>query len=144
MWPTPQAGEERSESIAISLEDTSDRMTDEMRQRLLAGRLELQKWIRLGNMEAAAQFTCDLLTAATVCDIVRSHDREVGDEPTRVYVRRGTAWNRLAAAAVLTTVEPSGAVALSSAIFPSRPRAEAAAAPKPRPVHFGGNGTIGS
>ena len=132
----PRIEEERSESIAINLEDL-DRMTDAMRQRLITGRVDAVKWIRLGEMEAAVQFTCDLLTAATVCDIVRSHDREVGDEPTRVYIRRGVAWNRLPALAVLTTVEPSGAVILHPTIFPSRPRAEAVAAARPRPVHFG-------
>jgi hypothetical protein len=134
--PTPRIEEERSETLAINLEDL-DRMTDAMRQRLITGRVDTIRWLRIGEMEAAVQFTCDLLTAATVCDIIRSHDREVGDEPTRVYVRRGTAWNRLPALAVLTAVEPSGAVVLHPAVFPTKPRAVAAAAPKPQRVQFG-------
>ncbi len=144
LWPQPpQLAEERSEALSISLEDTTDRMTDEMRQRLISPRVDAIKWIRMGEKEAAVQFTCDLLTAATVCDIVRSHDREVGDEPTRVYVRRKVAWERLPAAAVLTTVDARGDVALSPEVFPTKPRAVAAAPPRPQRVTFG-NGTMGS
>lgn len=136
LFATPT--DERREKLAISLEDT-DRLTDATRQKFLAGRLEVVRWLRLGEGEGAVQFTCDLLTAATICDILRSHDRECGDEPTRVYVNRGgDAWTRVPGATVLTAVGPDGAVTLNPATFPTRPTAEAAAPPRPRAVQFGG------
>lgn len=44
--------------------------------------------------EVAVAFACRPLQAATVCDLVREHDRRVGDAPTRVYLFRKT-WSKL-------------------------------------------------
>ena len=93
--------------LALSLEDV-DRMVPEMRARLLHGKLDLTL-IRVGpksNVPAVA-FSCDLLTAATICDIIRSEDRKAGDSPTGVWVLRKS-WSRVSGNAVLTLVTDAG------------------------------------
>lgn len=55
--------------------------------------------------EAGVVFTCDLETAACVCDTIRTKDRNEKRYPTRVYLRRHEAWRKLAGADVLALVE---------------------------------------
>lgn len=54
--------------------------------------------------EAAVAFSCDLLTAACICDTLREHNKRSGEYPTRVYLRRGTAWTKLSGQVTLTRV----------------------------------------
>lgn len=94
--------------LAISVDDVVDRMTADTNG-MLAGRLSLagQQYIRTGSEarpEAAVEFSCPLLEAAVICDVLRARDREAGLEPTRCYVMRRSTWSRLPAAAVLTMV----------------------------------------
>src|SRR5580692_11214103 len=44
--------------------------------------------------ETGAVFTCDLLQAALVCDVIRNHDRASNLSPTRVYIHRKV-WTRI-------------------------------------------------
>lgn len=63
--------------------------SSEVCRKALAGRLSLQvgHYLRVGDKkEAVAEFSCSLLDAATVCDLIRDHDREVGDTATNVYI----------------------------------------------------------
>lgn len=81
--------------IAINLDDL-DRMPDVIRRKLLAGKVAV-KPIRVNsiNDETAVPFTCDDLTAACICDLIRSNDAKLEETPTRVYLKRGAGWNRL-------------------------------------------------
>lgn len=67
--------------------------------------------------EAAVVFNCDLLTAALICDILRSHDREMGDSPTRLYLKRKS-WSRIPSYVVLTVVV-NGHTELNPEVFPT-------------------------
>lgn len=93
--------------LAINLVDL-DRMLPEVRSILLGGKLDVAAGPivvdpdRFG--EVAVAFRCPPETAGAICDLIRSHDRDAGDHPTRVYVFR-RAWRRLPADAVLTIVE---------------------------------------
>ena len=91
-----------------------------MRDILLAGKLDTTRWINANPTrmdEGAVEFTCDLLAAACICDTIRSHDRKVKEYPTRVYLRRAAAWQRLPNDAVLSVVEDEQ-VKLNPVIFP--------------------------
>jgi len=57
--------------------------------------------------EGGVAFSCPLLDAACLCDVIRCHDRKAGDYPTRVYIFR-KAWSRLPSHAVLTRVRENG------------------------------------
>ena len=54
--------------------------------------------------EMPLPFTCNLLQAACVCDVIRSKDRSLKRYPTRVYVQTRERWNRLPHAAVLVKI----------------------------------------
>ena len=66
--------------------------------------------------EAAIPFRCDLLTAACICDMIRTHDRGVKDYPTRVYIRKKVAWEKVPANINLTTIEDGDPV-LNPVVF---------------------------
>lgn len=104
-----------SEKLAINLYDL-DRLPPEMRIKLLKGRLDLNKENIIDyeytttningekekRVEKGSQFTCDLLAAALVCDIIRSYDRSVGDIETRIYLNKGDGiWTKLSKNAIL-------------------------------------------
>lgn len=56
--------------------------------------------------EVGILFVCDLLTAATICDVIRGHDRKASEYPTRVYLRKSTSsWKKLGNSEVLTVVK---------------------------------------
>lgn len=122
--------------LAVNLYDL-DRVEPLVRQMLLGGKMDLSNAVvtdRDRIDEAAVVFACDLLTAACVCDTLRSHDRVVKDYPTRVYVRRSTAWAKVPGHLHLAVVvkdrcvlnpEVFGAAATARAAGPAEPlRAE--------------------
>lgn len=127
---------ERKERLAIWLDDI-DRIAPELRDKLLSGRLDLTQTVRVGRGELqrhksvpALVFTCPLLEAALVCDIIRSHDRKAKERPTELYINRGTSWARLIYSAVLTAVV-DGKVILNPAVFPNVEVTVPLPAPKP-------------
>lgn len=65
--------------------------------------------------EVAVVFTCPVLQAASICDVLRSHDRDAGDAPTRVYVFRKT-WSKVPGDKALSVVR-DGEVQLNPAVF---------------------------
>jgi hypothetical protein len=93
--------------LAINIADT-ERLDPESRQKFFAGRLH-DKFIDMrfdrakDGDEAAVAFKCDLLTACIICDMIRSRDREMGDNPTRLYLKR-TSWSRVPNNVVLTVM----------------------------------------
>lgn len=134
-------GEPRREKLAVNLFDL-DRVDPLIRAELLGGKIDVKAGpVRIDPRRpdlAAVGFRCDLLTAAIVCDILRSHDRELGDAPTRVYIKRAEAWEPLAGRVVLTVVV-DGKCQLSPEVFPPVLELLPVAPPAPTgPVVFGG------
>lgn len=112
--PIQSNGRER---LAVNLADL-DRVDPTIRGILLGGKLDATRAVVTdkGRMdEIAVAFTCDLLTAACCCDTLRTHDRKVGDYPTRVYVFR-RAWTKIVSSALLTLIE-GDKVVLNPALF---------------------------
>ena len=117
---SPVSFERRPASLAVCIADLT-RIEPVILEMLLAGRLEpAAKPVRMDPDrpdEAAVELTCDLLTAATVIDIIRDHDRRAGDHPCRAWLRRDRSWVKLPGAAVLTlTVD--GRMILNPEWFP--------------------------
>lgn len=104
--------------LAINLYDL-DRLLPFVRETLLGGKLDLKGgaiWVdRSRPDETAVAFACSLETAGAICDVIRSHDREAGDYPTRVYVFRRS-WTKLPTDAVLT-VMADGKCLTNPAVF---------------------------
>jgi hypothetical protein len=67
--------------------------------------------------EMAVEIQAPLLTAANICDVIRIHDRKAGDYPTRVYVCRRVAWEKVPSAALLCLIR-NGQCVLNPAVFP--------------------------
>lgn len=67
--------------------------------------------------EAGVEFVCDLLTAACICDSIRQADRRAGEYPCRVYLKKASAWTKLAHGDVLTKVSKGGKVYLNPKLF---------------------------
>ena len=96
-----------SRRFAINLIDL-DRAGDLLRSILLVGKLDLSEPIRTNcdrMDETAVAFSCDLLSAACICDTLRNHDRRVGDHPTRVYFYRDASWEKIPGNKILVVVE---------------------------------------
>ena len=113
--------ESRKEKLAINIFDI-DRLDPTIRHNLLKGKLATDRTavLRLDKEhlhETALPFTCGLLTAGAICDIIRGIDRRMGDSPTRVYVFKGLNWTKVPFNKLLTVVKDSQAV-LNPAIFP--------------------------
>ena len=109
----PQQGER----LAVNLFDL-DRIDPTIRSMLLGGKVDLTA-IRVDKDrgdEVAVAFTCDLLSAACICDTLRSHDKRAGDYPTRVYLFKRTAWSRVPGSITLATVK-DGSCTLNRTIF---------------------------
>ncbi len=103
-----------------------DRAPREKRERLVAGRLDKSSLFQvkmdrqrrtLKVPEPAVVFSCDLVEAATVCDILRNLDRVEKLPPTRVYINRELNWLCLYAHEVLTVLI-DGKPHLDPLIFP--------------------------
>ncbi len=109
--------EERKERLAVALSDL-ERLAEQMRLKLLVGRLDLSQAIKVGDKDEvpAVVFSCDLLTAATICDMLRSYDRAHNDPATRIYINRALAWSKLADNVVLTLLI-DGKVKLHPLVF---------------------------
>lgn len=125
------------ERLAINLFDL-DRINLTIRGMLLADKLDASRAIPMDRDrgdERAVEFSCDLLTAATVCDTIRSHDRKAGEAPTRVYLWRGS-WSKLGGSVVLTQLMGDGRCRLSPEFFASEPKS--AVAPEVGPVSLKG------
>jgi uracil-DNA glycosylase family 4 len=122
--------------LALNIDDVF-RMTPDARKQLLAGRINFgqlasKMYIKVDGRaepEAAIEFSCPLVEAATVCDVIRHQDAQVGDKPSRVYVNRRDAWTRLPAEATLTTTVDGGC-ALNREVFDVKVEAAAAEAPE--------------
>jgi hypothetical protein len=96
-----------------------DRVEPLVRGSMLHGKLDLAGAVLVDRNrpdENAVAFTCSLLTAASICDILRGHDKKAGDAPTRVYINRGRGWARLPGGAVLSVVR-NGNVVLNPDVF---------------------------
>lgn len=133
MQPTPSNGTtDHSEAESLSLERTErlainvfclDRIDPVIRANLLKDKLDLTKPIRTdwdrkdAKDEVALVFKCDLLTAATVCDVIRAEDKKAGDFPTRLYLLRKE-WSRIPSYVVLTVMK-NDKVVLNPKIFPT-------------------------
>lgn len=88
---------EEGPALALNIADAL-RIADTVRQILLVGKLDQTQVIMTDKKrpdEAAALFTCDLLTAACICDTIRDLDRRAKEYTTRVYIRRTTVWEKL-------------------------------------------------
>lgn len=114
----------RPEQLAVNVEDLQ-RLTTETKWVLLSGRLSTDGFVRyqpanpLKPTEIAVRLTCDLLEAATICEVIRGYDRSAGDRPTRIYVRPdGTAdWRPVPADLRLVRSLPGGTAALEPKLF---------------------------
>lgn len=123
--------DDRKERLALSVEDLENHEHLDLCQ----GRLNLEqpfvaeavsrkdsKGVPQIYKVYAVEFNCTLLVAATICDMIRSRDREYGHTPSRLYIMRDTAWSRLPMDTVFT-VRQEEILLLSPEIFPT-PRAE--------------------
>lgn len=95
----------RQERLSINLFDT-DRLIGMLREKTLP-LLDFSAAIPMDKdrpEERGVAFTCSLLQAAVVCDIIRSEDRKAGDVPTRIYLKRSPnrAWYKLGSEVILT------------------------------------------
>lgn len=126
----PEPGDEGL-ALAINLIDL-ERVPPQVREELFGhGLFHLHPrpiWIDKEVMdETGLAFACSLLQAASTCDILREHDRKAGHTPTRVYLRKVKAWQKLSGDAILvkygrlnsTVFPPERAVVVVPA-FPTR------------------------
>ncbi len=111
----------RPEQLSVNIFDL-DRIESSIRQMLLGGKLDLSKALTIGERpdDRAVGFCCDLLSAACLCDIMRSNDRKFGDSPTRIYMRSrlNLPWFKIDANIVLTGLGEDEAIHLNPQIFP--------------------------
>jgi hypothetical protein len=93
--PIEQQPERESyrERLAISLVDIP-----RVDPALLSGRLDMTTLVRAGNSregDPSVMFSCELLLAAVICDLIRSRNRETGEPTIGIYVcRAGEVWQR--------------------------------------------------
>lgn len=95
----------QTERLAVNLSDLerlSQEIWIELRLRALLDPDKRNLVTFQEEREAAVRFKCDLLTAACICDTLREHDRRCKDYPTRVYIQRVSAWERIPGDALLT------------------------------------------
>ncbi len=103
---------ERKERLALNIFDLT-RCDPTILQMLLSGNLDTSGSYIIADRgkvdERGVILTCNLEKAAAICDIIRNHDRKVGDYPTRVYVNRGgETWTRITVEAQLTLAAVDG------------------------------------
>ena len=148
--PERNGGAEPSESVtdkvlAISLTDLMDRVPAGLRLKLgIAQKIRVRESVVVGQRRVDGEwrpipgvvFHCDLVHAATVCDVVRQHFRDLGEAPVSVYVLRESAWQRVADAVPLTVLGPDGTVALNPEVFAVKAPQVAGRGPMPRAVEF--------
>lgn len=118
--PKLATGTPKDKTLAVNLFDLG-RLDPEFRSWVLAGKVNASEavWIDKKRVdETAVAFTCDLLTAALCCDLIRAEDAKEGDYPTRVYLFR-KAWTKLPSNLPLTVVLPSSKTILNPKVFPT-------------------------
>ena len=124
--------EQRTERLAIAVA-CATAAVDRGDAKLLAGRIDIAKVLRVGQGEKiddvpAVAFCCELLEAATVCDLLRSNARRLKQPPPELYLSKGgERWARVTYDAVLTMVS-AGKLKLHPKAFPS----EAVVGPPPK------------
>lgn len=100
---------DRRERLAVNLEDV-ERIDPSIRAQMIAGKIDAKTTIQMPQFSTtdegaiAVAFVCDALTAATICDVLRSNDRACGDQPTRIYINKGKGWTRVSGVTALTVV----------------------------------------
>ena len=118
--PAVQPNEEQKVRLAINVLDIA-RIDPTIRQMMLISNLDVAGGaIRTDPKrldEAAVAFSCSLVSAACIADVLRDHDRRAGDFPCRVYVKRKKAWVKLPHGAILTKVV-NGKAVLNHQWFP--------------------------
>ena len=67
--------------------------------------------------DTCTPFACDAKTAASLCDIIREMEKDLGVPRTRVYVRRGERWSRVPPLAMLC-LDNGTEVVLNPEYFP--------------------------
>lgn len=130
--PTKQ---QRTERLAVSVFDL-DRLPPDVRRQMLGGKLDLRAVVRPDPDKPATTalaFSCPLLEAALICDILRNNDRKLGDEPTKVYLYSGRGWAEIGPSTVLTSTD-GGDLSLCPSVFPPL---EEPTPPKFRPSGLG-------
>ena len=108
----------KKQQLAINLADL-DRLGPTARQKV-AKHLNPKAPVRIDPddlEEVAVPFVGDLLSAACICDILRSHDREAGDVPTRVYAKNGGGWESIRGNVALVIMQ-QGVATLNPLVFP--------------------------
>lgn len=116
---------ERKYKLAVNLFDIG-LLEPTVRDIMLGGKISLLKedivWVNTSRLdETAVLFTCDLVTAAALLDVIRSQGRNGFLPLIRAYINRNAAdgkgsWSRLVHTEVLTVVE-NGKVKLNPDIF---------------------------
>lgn len=104
--------------IAVNLFDL-DRVGEEMRTLMFGKSLKPTPIVidKNDETEVAVPFSCGLLRAAMMCDVVRGTDRKCGDPPTRVYLKRKTTWTKVSGQALLTVVDDEEKCRLNPKMF---------------------------
>lgn len=104
--PTP-VFESSAPALAVNIADLT-RLHPSIRQMILQGRIDPKaapiRTDRERPDEAAVELRGDLVTVASIVDILREHDGRAGEYPIRAYIRRGKTWTKLPGNATLTLV----------------------------------------
>ena len=98
---------ERTEQLALNLFDL-DNVHKIVRESLLSGKVDVTRAIKIDKSrpdEVAVLLTCDLLSAACICDTLRTQNRKHDETPIRVYLKRETAWSKVPYDRELSLVE---------------------------------------
>lgn len=126
--PAPATADQpqRKEQLAIHLADL-DRLDQSTVKTLLAGRVSVDGVVKVDverPKELAVRFVCDLLTAATICQVIRGYDRLAGDSPTRLYVRNDVddEWRQVPGTMPLLRQLPDGTAVLEPSLFAPIPQ----------------------
>lgn len=96
-------------TLSIALEDLA-RVPADKRAQMFFGRLDYENPIShageaRNESVPALEFTCPLMEAAAIIDLLRSWDAQANDKPTRAFVRAervGAAWRKIPGHVALT------------------------------------------
>lgn len=122
----PPIGKKPFYKLGINLFDL-DQVDPDLRKKLLVDKEGKERVNRANAVHVeldrisptmAVVFTCDILTAALVIDILRSECRRLGKELIRGYINRGgESWARLLSRQVLTILDENRKPQLNPEIF---------------------------
>jgi hypothetical protein len=104
----PPLKERRKEQLAINLFDL-DKLETTLRLFVTGGKLDFKRPVRVGEAvaETAIPFSCELLEAATACDVLQGELRKVKLDPVRVYLLKAAFeanWVKLPVATQFTLI----------------------------------------